>query len=664
MHRLPRWWKRTVLGTFVVVGLPFYKGYQAIKPLHSDPEKSISVVSLPSFSSLSYYIPPPSSSVPSTTPSTASSTSFSLPILTSLRSLYWRLWKINEGSDRLIRDVYTVIQIVMIYVQAMQRDKRTLIKDTDTVTSSSTTTTTNGWSLVHQQAADRLLKLCQVNKGIYIKLAQHIAQLQYLVPEPYVRTLSVMTHAAPVDDWTTAKETLEYELRKKYNNPNLTVDDIFETIDPQPIASASLAQVHVGTLRSDIEQRLFGTTTPTATSTTTAASSFRKVAVKIQHPGLMETSDTDIYTIVTLVNYVKRLFPKFNYEWLGYEVQRNVPRELNFLLEAENAERTRTNFRHRQDVIIPHVYAPLCTSRLLIMSFEEGVYPNNVPVIEKEMGLQRKDVAQLISEVFAEQIFFFGYCHCDPHAANLLIRPLPSNARSSLHNSIVSYIPFFASFLPSSPKPQLVLLDHGLYRDLSPYIRYNYAKFWRAIIFADEERMEKYGKRLSIEGEYFKLFASMLTTKKWATLMEVKTDVNILRSEGTKEEIQTISNDVRAYAEQIQDLLALLPRDLLLILKTNDCLRTIDWGLGTPINNFNVVARYTQKAINHRRWDQIPEKYGKIVKEKSVGSSYTILRYKINRYRKNIREIMDLEWRLRMMNSAFSFYRWLYSWGR
>ena len=625
-----RWLKRTIFGS-TFIGFPLYKTYHAIAPLQSDPEKSISIVSLPSFSSFTSSIPfipsPSSSSSTSSVHTSESSTPVShtpvpwyIPKISS--SLYWQLWKINEGTDRLIRDIYTVIQIIRIYVPAIQKSHTEVVD----------------WSLIHQQGADRLLKLCQVNKGIYIKLAQHIAQLQYLVPEPYVRTLMIMTHAAPRDSWNIAKTMLETELQQKYNNPLLTIHDIFETVNPEPIASASLAQVHVGYLRSDIGQ-IF------SSEPSLKNLGGKKVAIKIQHPGLIETSHADIFTVVTLVQWVKKLFPKFNYEWLGYEVQRNVPLELNFLQEVQNSLRTKENFRHRQDVVIPDAYLPLCTSRLLIMSFEEGVYPTQLSILQNQMHLQRKDIAQLISEVFAEQIFFYGYCHCDPHQANLLVRPLPPNAKSSLHNSIFSYIPFLSSIIPSSlffdtPKPQLVLLDHGLYRELSFSIRYNYAKLWRAIIFADEYRIEKYARRLSIEGEHYKLFASMLTTKKWATLMEVKHDVNILRSEGTTDEIQTISNDVRAYAEQIQELLGLLPRDLLLILKTNDCLRTIDWSLGTPINNFNVVARYTQKAIHIERANK---KYKR----------------KVNRYWKNIQDIVQLEWRLRMMNSAFSIYYWI-----
>lgn len=96
-------------------------------------------------------------------------------------------------------------------------------------------------------------------------------------------------------------------------------EEIFADFSPQPIASASLAQVHTATLRSTGE----------------------RVAVKVQHAGLREGAAADIATIDFLVRTLHSLFPDFDYGWLVEEIKDNLPNELDFRLEVQNAERCR-----------------------------------------------------------------------------------------------------------------------------------------------------------------------------------------------------------------------------------------------------------------------------------------------------------------------------------
>ncbi|RYG46478.1 hypothetical protein EON67_09505 [archaeon] len=139
---------------------------------------------------------------------------------------------------------------------------------------------------------------------------------------------------------------------------------------------------------------------------------------------------------------VRKLFPKFDYTWLADEIRDFLPNELDFLKEAANCKRAGDMFAGRTDVVVPRIYDHLSSSRVLVMSFENGSYANDVAAI-KAAGLKNADVAALVSTVFSEQIFVHGLVHCDPHAANMLIRRGPD------------------------AKPQLVLLDHGTYRCVS-----------------------------------------------------------------------------------------------------------------------------------------------------------------------------------------------------
>lgn len=116
------------------------------------------------------------------------------------------------------------------------------------------------WTETHEKGAKRLLKLCQVrrqadfpmnllsasivslqvNRGIYIKLGQHIAQLDYILPTEYVETMKKMLRECPETSWEQVCHVFEEEL-------GAPPDTLFRHVEKTPIASASLAQVHVAT---------------------------------------------------------------------------------------------------------------------------------------------------------------------------------------------------------------------------------------------------------------------------------------------------------------------------------------------------------------------------------------------------------------------------------
>lgn len=147
---------------------------------------------------------------------------------------------------------------------------------------------------------------------------------------------------------------------------------------------------------------------------TATLKSGEKVAVKIQHEGLVDTSSADIKTIQYLVSAAHHFFPKFNYQWLVDEIKHNLPRELDFKMEAANIERCRDNFAYHSQVHVPHVYPEFATSRILTMSFEEGHHIDQRDQLDAN-GIDRKEVAALVSSVFSEQIFVHGFVHCGKH---------------------------------------------------------------------------------------------------------------------------------------------------------------------------------------------------------------------------------------------------------
>lgn len=382
----------------------------------------------------------------------------------------------------------------------------------------------------------------QVNKGIYVKLGQHVAQLEYLLPQQYVDTLTATLTQAPQDDFSAVKRVVEQDL-------GASIDEVFEDFEEEPIASASLAQVHRARLRSTGEL----------------------VAVKVQHEGLRELSQVDIATISALVDLVKAIFPSFEFTWLADEIKINLPRELDFTLEGANAERTAANFRGDERVAVPRIVWEHSSPRVLTMSFEEGCYITNVQAI-KEQGLQPADVAATFADVFSKQIFMHGFVHADPHAGNVLVRHIPG----------------------APGKPQLVLLDHGLYRPLDDAFRVRYARLWRALIFGDEEGIKEVSAEMGVEGMH-RLFAAILTTKTWDSVSSSSLDSLVAR--GTAEEKELTSQQAKEWSDDIRVILKDLPPEMLLLLKTNDCLRAVDLALGARVNGFTSMALDCVDAI-------------------------------------------------------------------
>lgn len=406
---------------------------------------------------------------------------------------------------------------------------------------------------VHLRCANRLQQLCFQNGGIYIKLGQHIGQLEYLIPEEYVQVMRAsMLNKCPVSSYAQVCDVFMKELGKLPH-------EVFLEFDRIPLASASLAQVHAAHTHDG-----------------------RKVAVKVQHTHLTDTAAVDTATVELVVNILHWIFPAFDYRWLIDEVHESLPKELDFLYEAKNSEQCVYNFKRLSPHLAPYIYIPkvywnLSTSRLLTMEFMDGVGVTDVDAM-KRLGIRPSDVAKLISQAFAEMIFKHGFVHCDPHAANMMVQVAPSGKTGIL----------------GKRKPQLVLLDHGLYRVLDPSTRAHYAKLWKALVFADVKGIKENSVKLGAGEDLYVLFAGVLTMRPWQKVLDPAIDH--LRLNGTDADRSELQMYASQYFVQISELLKRLPRVILLLLKTNDCLRAVDNALGASVNTYVIIGRVSSMA--------------------------------------------------------------------
>ncbi|XP_017832746.3 aarF domain-containing protein kinase 1 isoform X9 [Callithrix jacchus] len=179
-------------------------------------------------------------------------------------------------------------------------------------------------------------------------------------------------------------------------------------------------------------------------------------------------------------------------------------------------------------------------------------------------------ISRYLGKIYSEMIFVNGFVHCDPHPGNVLVRK---------HRG--------------TGKAEIVLLDHGLYQVLTEEFRLNYCHLWQSLIWTDMERVKEYSQRLGA-GDLYPLFACMLTARSWDSVNRGISQAPITATEDLE-----IRNNAANYLPQISQLLNHVPRQMLLILKTNDLLRGIEAALGTraSASSFLNMSRCCVRAL-------------------------------------------------------------------
>ncbi|KAM4690734.1 aarF domain-containing protein kinase 1 [Rhinophrynus dorsalis] len=398
-------------------------------------------------------------------------------------------------------------------------------------------------SQVHLRSAHRLLDLCCANRGTFIKVGQHLGALEYLLPPEYTKTLSVLHSQAPCTPLPEVLQVIREEFGKE-------ISDLFLTFEETPLGAASLAQVHRAVLKDG-----------------------RSVAVKVQHPKVQTQSARDILIMEVLLRVVKKIFPQFEFMWLVEEAKKNLPVELDFLNEGHNAEKMSAMVSRFPFLRIPRIHWELSTQRVLVMEYVEGGQVNDREYMEQNQ-IDVDQVSRSLGKLYSEMIFVHGFVHCDPHPGNVLVRKNPETY-----------------------SPEIILLDHGLYQVLTESFRLDYCKLWQALIAADMHGVRRYSQRLGA-GELYPLFACMLTARSWDSVNR-----GIDRGPVSKEEALEIRSNAGTYLPQISQLLASVPRQMLLLLKTNDLLRGIETSLQTQASSssFLSMSRCCVRALARHR---------------------------------------------------------------
>lgn len=168
-----------------------------------------------------------------------------------------------------------------------------------------------------------------------------------------------------------------------------------------------------------------------------------------------------------------------------------------------------------------------------------------------EMGIKPIKVAKALVEVFAEMIFVHGFVHGDPHPGNILVSPEGPNGFC------------------------LVLLDHGIYKELDEGFRLDYCQLWKALILLDANKIQQLGERFGV-GKYSRYFPLIFTGRTIDSKSALGRGMSAEERKNIKQELKSLK------MEDLSSFMESLPSDFLMILRTDGLLRSLLSKLAAP----------------------------------------------------------------------------------
>ncbi|ALF10740.1 2-polyprenylphenol 6-hydroxylase [Parageobacillus thermoglucosidasius] len=348
---------------------------------------------------------------------------------------------------------------------------------------------------------ERIRLVLQELGPTFVKLGQIASTRPDLLPEEIIRELEKLQDQVPPFSFEEVRNIVQQEL-----GADLT--QIFRQFADVPLAAASIGQVHQAILHSG-----------------------EKVAVKIQRPNIANIIETDLEILQDLATLAERRL-----EWAAQyqicdmvdEFSRSLRAELDYTIEARNAEKISNQFKNDPGIHIPKVFWEYSTKKVLTMEYVEGIKFNELERL-KQNGYNLKKLADRLAKAVFQQIFVEGFFHGDPHPGNVLVLP----------GEVIAFI------------------DFGMVGRLNPEIKYHFSSLVIALM------------NQSTDG-VIKSICQMGLVPDDVNIMQLRDDVEQLREKYYRVSLSKIS-----LGEAVNDLFRVafrhsirIPRDLTLLGKT------------------------------------------------------------------------------------------------
>ncbi|HJH32083.1 MAG TPA: AarF/ABC1/UbiB kinase family protein [Methanosarcinaceae archaeon] len=240
---------------------------------------------------------------------------------------------------------------------------------------------------------ERARKVLEELGPTYIKLGQILSVRQDLIPIKYANELAKLQDAVPPFDF----EDVRLLIRQELGAP---IDGIFSEFEHEPIAAASIGQVHRAKLHDGTD-----------------------VVVKVQRPGIKNVIEADLDIMYSIAEFSGEHIHDANlYRLVDVvdEFSRSIHSEMDYTQEARNVDRFLTNFKDDPHIHIPKVYWDFSSERVLTLEYIEGTRSSDFEKIE-ELGFDKNEIATYGAKAFMKQVFEHGFFHADMHPGNVII---------------------------------------------------------------------------------------------------------------------------------------------------------------------------------------------------------------------------------------------------
>jgi len=387
--------------------------------------------------------------------------------------------------------------------------------------------------------------------GVMIKVGQFLSSRLDILPQEVTDELANLQDEVPAESFEDIKRLAEKELEA-------LLTEKFEWFDERPLAAASLGQVHRARLKVEDE-----------------ADGFRNVVVKVQRPSIELIVEVDLSALQRVGKWLMRYRPVREHAdvpALLREFSSTVREEINYKLEAENAELFFENFKDDPDVHVPRVVKSLSTLRVLTL---EDVYAIKITDYDEitKAGIERSDVANKLLDTYLKQIFEDGFVHADPHPGNLFVTPLGADGDSP-RSWKLTFVDFgMVARVPENVRDGLreTLIGVGT-KDAGRLVR-SYQQLGMILPGADLKVIEQ------MEAQVFDRFWGM-------SMSELR---------------KTSPDELRKFAHQYRDLIFSMPfqvpNNLIMLGRTVAILSGMCTGLYPDFNLWNQVGPYARKLI-------------------------------------------------------------------
>jgi ubiquinone biosynthesis protein len=227
----------------------------------------------------------------------------------------------------------------------------------------------------------------------YIKLGQILSMRQDLIPPEYANEFSKLQD----DVQPFGIEEVEKLIRAELGSE---IKDIYQYFEPEPIAAASIGQVHRAKLKSGED-----------------------VVVKVQRPGIKKIINSDLDIMYSIASFAEEHLPEAKlYQPVGIveEFERSIKAEMDYTQEGRNADHFARNFRDDPRIYIPKVHWDCTSAKVLTLEFIDGVKSSSFEELEC-MEIERREIAIDVLKAFMKQIYDDGFFHADLHPGNVFI---------------------------------------------------------------------------------------------------------------------------------------------------------------------------------------------------------------------------------------------------